>query len=175
MELEEADFLLRRGWFDFVHDIYPIFEDLSDEDFWKLYHKRAGYDRLVCMAFANCVTFPKPKTTITLNVIEEEESDRPVIDIIAAWVEYFKTIQDNAPEFEKDEIIEDIQSEIDSVQNILDNYRQNKSRHDKQIVNDYISSLKDLKIQKSKLEAEKKSNYDQWVEREFLKFKTNLV
>lgn len=174
MEFEEADFLLRRGWFDFVEDIYPIFEDVSDEDFWKLYRKRAEYDRLVCTAFSKCVTFPKPRTTITLNVIEEEE-EKPEVDIIAKWAEHFKTIQDDAPEFEKDEIIEDIQSEIESVQNILDNYRSNKNRHDKQIVNDYISSLKDLKVQKAKLESEKKAQHDRWVEREFLKFKTNFV
>lgn len=174
MEFEEADFLLKRGWFDFVEDVYPIFHDVSDEDFWKLYRKRAEYDRLICMAFSNCVIFPRPQTKITLNVIEEEE-EKPEVNVIALWAEYFKTIQDNAPEFEKDEIIEDIQSEIESVQNILDNYRINKSRHDKQIVNDYISSLKDLKIQKSKLEAEKKSQYDHWVEKEFTRFKTNLV
>jgi len=174
MEFEEADFLLKRGWFDFVEDIYPIFEDLSDEDFWKLYDKRAGYDRLVCMAFSNCVIFPKPRTKITLNVIEEEE-EKPEADIMPAWAEHFKNIQENAPEFEKEEDITELDTEIDSVQNILDNYRQNKSRHDKQIVNDYISSLKDLKIQKNKLISEKKAQYDHWVEREFTKFKTNLV
>jgi len=173
MELEEADFLLRRGWFDFVEDIYPIFHGISDEDFWKLYRKRREYTHLVCMAFANCCVFPKPQTKITLNVIEEDE--KPAVNIMAIWAEHFKNIQDDAPEFEKDDVIEGIQSEIESVENILENYRLNKNRHDKQIVNDYISSLKDLKIQKNKLEAEKKSNYDHWVEKEFAKFKTNLV
>jgi len=174
MEFEEADFLLKRGWFDFVEDIYPIFHDVSEEDFWKLYRKRAEYDRLICMAFSNCVIFPKPRTKITLNIIEEEE-EKPEVDIMPAWAEHFKTIQENAPEFEKEEDIAELDTEIDSVQNILDNYRVNKSRHDKQIVNDYISSLKDLKIQKNKLISEKKAQYDHWVEREFTKFKTNLV
>jgi hypothetical protein len=175
MDVSDADFLLNRNWFGALEDVYYILGDLHDEDFWLLYQKRASYSHLVGMAFANCVTFPHPQTKISLNVIEEEEpakSDASII--IREWAEYFKTIHEQAPEFEKDEIIEELQSEIESVQTILDNYRSNKKRHDKQIVNDYISSLKDLKVQKSKLEAEKKSNYDRWVEREFLKFKTNL-
>jgi hypothetical protein len=171
--MEDADFLLTRGWFDFVEDIYPIFREMSDSDFWKLYHKRAGYDHLVQMAFANCVTFPKPQGKITLNIIEEEEDDTGV-DISRPWASHLKLIQDQAPEYEKEELIQDFDSEINSIQSILDNYRINRTRNDKQILNEYVSSLKDLKIQKNKLVLEKKAEYDYWVEKEYAKFKTNF-
>jgi hypothetical protein len=172
--MEEAEILLKRGWFDFVEDIYPIFRELSDDDFWTLYRKRAGYDHLVQMAFSNCVIFPKVQGKISLNIIEEEEDDTEV-DISGPWAHHFKLIQDQAPEFEKEELIQDLDSEISSVQNILDNYRVNRTRNDKQIVNEYVSSLKDLKIQKNKLVLEKKAQYDRWVEKEFTRFKTNFA
>jgi len=172
--MEDADFLLTRGWFDFVEDIYPIFREMSDSDFWKLHYKRAKYGHLVQMAFANCVTYPKPPGKITLNIIEEEP-DNTEVDISRPWAQHLKTIQEEAPEYEKEEIIQDLESEINSIQSVLDNYRSNKNRHDKQIVNDYISSLKDLKIQKNKLVVEKKAQYDRWAEKEYSKFKTNFL
>jgi hypothetical protein len=171
--MEDADFLLTRGWFDFVEDIYPIFREMSDDDFWKLYRKRSGYDHLVQMAFANCVTYPKVPGKVTLNIIEEENDDTEV-DISGPWAHHLKLIQDQAPEYEKEELIQDLDAEIESIQTVLDNYRQNKSKHDKQIINEYISSLKDLKIQKNKLVVEKKAQYDRWVEKEYSKFKTNF-
>jgi hypothetical protein len=169
----DADFLLSRGWFDFPEDVYDIFRELSDEDFWALYAKRAKYNHVVSMAFANCVTFPPPPYKIKLNVIEEE-----VVEVVReidkdAWARHLSEIDFEAPEFEKDELIADLEYEIKSIQTILDSYRHNKSRHDKQIVNEYISSLKDLKIQKAKLETQKKAQYDHWVEREYQRFKTN--
>lgn len=177
MDIAEADYLLSRAWFHEPADVYLIFRELSDSDFWKLYHQRAKYNRLVTLSFATCAVFPPPETKIKLNVIEDvEERVYKKADIRKEWGEYFKTIEVETPEFEKEDIISEIEREIDSVQNILDNYRSNKNRHDKQIVNDYISSLKDLKIQKSKLETEKKQLYDNWVNLEFEKFerKTNL-
>ena len=176
MDIAEADYLLSRAWFHEPADVYIIFRELSDSDFWTLYHQRAKYNRLVTLSFATCAMFPPPETKIKLNVIENEERVPVKIDIRKEWAEYFKTIEVESPEFEKEETISEIQQEIDSVQNILDNYRSNKNRHDKQIVNDYISSLKDLKIQKAKLETEKKQLYDNWVNLQFEKFerKTNL-
>ena len=172
--MEDADFLLTRGWFDFVEDIYPIFREISDEDFWKLHYNRAKYGHLVQMAFANCVTYPKPRGKITLNIIEEEK-DETEADISGPWAQHLKNIQEEAPEYEKEEFIQEFETEINSIQSVLDNYRSNKNRHDKQIVNDYISSLKDLKIQKNKLVLEKKTQYDRWVEKEYSKFKTNFL
>jgi hypothetical protein len=170
----DADFLLSRGWFDFPEDVYDLFRELSDEDFWKLYAKRAKYNHVVSMAFANCVTYPHAPFKIKLNVIEEE-----VVEVVPqfdkeAWARHLSDIEFDAPEFEKNELIADLDKEIKSIQNIIDNYRSNKNRHDKQIVNDYISSLKDLKIQKAKLESEKKVQYDNWIEIEYRRFKTNF-
>jgi len=166
----DADFLLSRGWFDFPEDVYVLFRELSDEKFWDLYAKRAKYNHVVSMAFANCVTFPKPAFKIKLNVIEEEVKE--VVQHVdkGAWLRHLAEIEFDAPDFEKDEMIIEMDSEIKSIQNILDNYRSNKNRHDKQIVTDYISSLKDLKIQKTKLESEKKAQYDRWVEREYQRY-----
>jgi hypothetical protein len=170
----DADFLLSRGWFDFPEDVYDLFRELSDQDFWKLYAQRAKYNHVVSMAFANCVTYPHPPFKIKLNVIEEEIKEVvPQFDK-EAWARHLSEIEFDAPEFEKNDVITELDSEINTIQNILDNYRHNKSRHDKQIVNDYISSLKDLKIQKAKLEFEKKAQYDRWVEIEQHRFKTNL-
>ena len=177
MDIADADYLLLRGWFHEPADVYIIFRELSDSDFWSLYHQRAKYNRLVTLSFATCAVFPPPQFKIKLNVIEDvEEKVYKKADIRKEWDEYFKTIEVEIPEFEKEETIAEIEREIDSVQNILDNYRSNKNRHDKQIVNDYISSLKDLKIQRSKLETEKKELYDNWVRLKFEKFqrKTNL-
>ena len=166
----DADFLLSRGWFDFPEDVYDLFRELSDEDFWKLYARRAKYNHVVSMAFANCVTYPHPPFKIKLNVIEEEIKEVvPQFDK-EAWNRHLSEIEFDAPEFEKDELIADLDREIKSIQNIIDNYRSNKNRHDKQIVNDYISSLKDLKIQKTKLESEKKAQYDRWIEIEYRRF-----
>ena len=150
----DADFLLSRGWFDFPDDVYHIFRELSDEEFWSLYAKRAKYNHVVSMAFANCVIFPKPAFKIKLNIIEDEVKEAVREFDKEAWARHLSEIEFDAPEFEKDELIVDLDKEIKSIQNILDNYRSNKNRHDKQIVNDYISSLKDLKIQKTKLESE---------------------
>lgn len=171
----DADFLLSRGWFDFPEDVYDLFRELSDDEFWSLYAKRAKYNHVVSMAFANCVTFPPPPFKIKLNVIEEEVKEAVHQFDKEAWDQHLSEIEFDAPEFEKDDVITELDSEINTIQNILDNYRQNKSRHDKQIVNDYISSLKDLKIQKSKLESEKKAQYDRWIEREKERFKTNIL
>jgi hypothetical protein len=170
----DADFLLSRGWFDFPEDVYDLFRELTDEEFWTLYAKRANYNHIVSMAFANCVTFPPPAFKIKLNIIEDKTVEVvPQFDK-EAWTKHLSEIEFEAPEFEKDELILELDSEIKSIQNILDNYRQNKSRHDKQIINEYISSLKDLKIQKTKLESEKKAQYDRWVEKEYQRFKTNF-
>lgn len=169
----DADFLLSRGWFDFPEDVYDLFRELSDDEFWALYAKRAKYNHVISMAFANCVTFPPPPFKIKLNVIEEEIKEVVPHFDSEAWARHLSEIDFEAPEFEKNELIADLDSEINTIQNILDNYRQNKSRHDKQIVNEYISSLKDLKIQKAKLESEKKAQYDRWIEREYQRFKTN--
>lgn len=171
----DADFLLSRGWFDFPEDVYIIFRELSDDEFWALYAQRAKYNHVVSMAFANCVTFPKPAFKIKLNIIEDEVKEVVREVDKDAWARHLTEIEFEAPEFEKDDLIADIDSEIKSIQNILDNYRSNKNRHDKQIVNDYISSLKDLKIQQAKLQSEKKAQYNAWVEKEYQRFKTNFV
>jgi len=101
MEFEDADFLLSRAWFNKVEDVYLILGNVSDDDFWELYKQRSKYNHLVCMGFSNCITFPKPKINITLNVIEEEEKVFKISDIQKAWAKYFKTIKVETHEFEK--------------------------------------------------------------------------